>query len=231
MIRVACIDDEANFRDTVKDFLNSYAAEKGVEFDIRFFENGMDFFDGKAIFDLLFVDVDMPKMDGFRLTKKIREYDDKCVIVFITNLQNYAIRGYEVDAADYILKPLSYPIFSRKLDKILKTVMRNVDKSLALTVDRTQKVIDINDIIYVEKSGHKVIWHMTDGDFEQWASMKDVCEKLDGGGFALCNSGCVVNLRYVESIKQTDITVKGVTLAISRPKRQSFLDAVARFLG
>lgn len=231
MIKIACIDDEKDFRDTVSEFVSRYAKEKQIDYRMEYFSNGMDFLLKKReFFNLLFVDVDMPEMDGMRLAGKIREYDEKCVIVFITNLQNYAIKGYEVNAFDYILKPLSYPIFEKKMDRIIPAVLRTSSQSIILTSDAEKKKVPVNDIIYVETDRHKVIYHTLSQDIEQWCSMKETYAALKDYGFELCNSCYLVNLKYVERISGDIITVTGGTeLHMSRPRRKKFIDAVTSF--
>lgn len=91
MLKIACIDDEKGFRDTVGAFLKRYAAEKGMQYCVDYFDDGMSFMlQKREFYNLLLVDVDMPAMDGMRLAAKVCEYDHRCLIVFITNLQNYA---------------------------------------------------------------------------------------------------------------------------------------------
>ncbi len=91
MLKIACIDDEKTFRDTVGAFLERYAEEKGLQYRVDYFDDGMSFMlQKREFYNLLLVDVDMPAMDGMRLAAKVREYDHRCLIVFITNLQNYA---------------------------------------------------------------------------------------------------------------------------------------------
>lgn len=233
MIRIACIDDEKDFRDTVSEYVSRYAKERQIDYRIEYFSNGMEFLLKKReFFNLMFVDVDMPEMDGMRLAKKVREYDEKCVIVFITNLQNYAIKGYEVSAFDYILKPISYPVFVRKLDRIIPAVLRVSVQSIVLTTDSEKQKIPVGDIIYVETDKHKVVYHLLTRDVEQWCSMKETYSALKEYGFELCNSCYLVNLKCVEKVSGDTVTVTGGTeLHMSRPRRKAFIDAFTSFSG
>lgn len=230
-MRIACIDDEKNFRDTIKEFLDRYSKEEHCQCSAEFFDSGMNFFLKKRdFFNVLFVDIDMPEMDGLRFANKVRTYDEKCIIVFITNLQNYAIKGYEVNAFDYILKPLSYPIFKKKMDRILAAVLRNSYESIIFTVGFQKKKVLINDIMYVETYKHKVLYHMISEDIEQRGSMTDAYETLKDHGFELCNSCYLVNLKYVEKIDSDMVTMTGnIQLHISRPRHKKFMDAFTSY--
>ena len=233
MIRIACIDDEKTFRDTLNSFLNRYSAEKDCQYQVEFFDSGMNFLLKKREFyNLLFVDIEMPEMDGMRFANKVREYDKKCVIVFTTNLQNYAIKGYEVQAFDYILKPLSYPIFCKKMDRIMAAVSRNSYESIILTTEAEKKKVLISDIIYVETDGHKVVYHLRGQDIDQWCSMKETYAALKDYGFELCNSCYLVNLKCVEKISGDAVVLGGgIELHMSRPRRKKFIDAFTSYIG
>lgn len=233
MLKIACIDDEKTFRDTVGAFLERYAAEKGLQYRVDFFDDGMSFMlQKREFYNLLLVDVDMPEMDGMRLAAKVREYDRRCLIVFITNLQNYAIRGYEVNAFDYILKPLSYAIFSKKMDRILPAAARSSYQSVILTTESEKKKIPVSDIVYVETDKHKVIYHLLGQDIEQWCSMKETYASLKEYGFELCNSCYLVNMMHVKGISGDAVTVTGgVQLHMSRPRVKKFVDAFTAFSG
>lgn len=230
-MRIACIDDEKNFRDVIKEFLNRYAEEEHCQYNVEFFDSGMNFLLKKRdFFNILFVDIDMPEMDGMRFANKVRAYDEKCLIVFITNLQNYAIRGYEVNAFDYILKPLSYPIFKKKMDRILTAVLRNSYESIIFTVGFQKKKVLINDIVYIETYKHKVLYHLISEDIEQRGSMTDTYEALKNHGFELCNSCYLVNLKYVEKIDSDLVIMTGnIQLHISRPRYKKFIDAFTSY--
>lgn len=77
-------------------------------FDIRRFKDAVDFISDKMSFDLIFLDIEMPYMSGMELAKHIREYNKVSVIIFVTNMKQYAVNGYEVGALDFVVKPVSY---------------------------------------------------------------------------------------------------------------------------
>ena len=231
MLKIVCIDDEKEFSDNIYLFIEKYSKEYNLEYHIDYYENGLSFiFDKRNFYNLLFIDISMPEMNGIQLAKKIRKYDNKCIIVFITNLQNYAIKGYEVNAFDYILKPITYNIFSKKMNKIIPVALLTSSNSIIITSNSERKKIFINDIIYVETSKHRLIYHTLSENIEQWSSMKEAYINLNKYGFELCNSCYLVNLKCIEKISNDIIVVTGGDqLRISRPKRKSFLDAFTSF--
>ena len=115
MFKVAIVEDSIKDFTLLKSYLEQYEKENNIEFNIQCFENGIRFLDKfSANYDIIFMDIDMPYMNGLEVSKKIREIDKTVVLIFVTNLSQYAVNGYEVEALDYIVKPISYFNFSIK---------------------------------------------------------------------------------------------------------------------
>ena len=121
MFKVAIVEDDRVASDTLKEYIERFAAEKNEKIEAEVFEDGLKFIGGyKPVYDIVFMDVVMPGINGIETAKKLREIDNGVVLVFITSMAQYAINGYEVDAADFLLKPVSYFTFSLKLAKIMR---------------------------------------------------------------------------------------------------------------
>ena len=97
--------------------------------------------------------------------EKIREHDSEVVIIFITNMPQYAIKGYLVDALDYVLKPVSYFAFSQRIDRALVRMKRRDRKYLTIAVKGGMQKIDISQIYYVEVQDHDLIYYTAAGTF------------------------------------------------------------------
>lgn len=123
--KVAVVDDDVRESATLKKYLSDYAEEEGVEINVSAYSDGAAFLDGfKSVFDIVFMDIDMPNLDGLNAARKLRETDGDVVLIFVTNLAQYAIKGYEVNALDYLLKPLSYATFRLRMMKAVSRVVR-----------------------------------------------------------------------------------------------------------
>ncbi|MBQ7227952.1 MAG: response regulator transcription factor [Clostridia bacterium] len=191
----------------------------------------MDFIsDYKPIYDVVLMDIEMPMMNGMETARKLREKGDKAPLIFITNMQQYAVNGYEVDAIGFMLKPVTYFSFALKLKKAVLTVMGSKNNFIALTFKDGIKKIYIEDIYYVEVYKHRLLWHLTDDVFEANGTMKDVENMLAGKDFARCNHCWLVNLEHVRQVKKESVFVGEDELLISRNKRKEFMDALTRFL-
>ena len=125
MFRIAIVEDQEETRECLNRFVRQYAKEQGIQVEISLIADGSEIAEHYTPgFDIIFMDVEMPRLDGFGAAEAIRAMDAEVVLVFVTNMAQYAIRGYEVDALDYVLKPVNYYQFCTKLSRAIQRVQR-----------------------------------------------------------------------------------------------------------
>ena len=233
VFRIAVVEDDSFERERLKKYLNTFEKREGDSFIVKEFSNGKTFADEFCPdFDIVFLDVGLPGLNGISVAKEIRKKDSGVTIVFITSMKEYAIEGYSVQAYDYIVKPLDYGSFKMKFDRLYRKVARSKsDDYITVTLNKAPKKIIIKDIIYVEIVKHNLWFHCFNEEFSLRGSMDEIYLTLSGNGFERCNSCYLVNLRYVDEIKPASVVVAGNELSVSRGKRQNFLLSYARFLG
>lgn len=146
-------------------------------------------------------------------------------------MAQYAIKGYAVGALDYVLKPVPYFAFSQQLQKAVEKVSRHARHYLAVPVEGGLRRLDTVQIYYLESEGHRVHFYTEDGEFTAPGALKTFEEKLAACPFARCNSGYLVNLAQVRGVQQGVVEVGPYELQVSRPKRKSFLAALADHIG
>ena len=113
MAKIAVVEDNDAMREQLCGFIAQYARESGRQLDVTAFADGAEIVDPyRPGFDIIFLDIEMPTLGGMPTAERIRQVDPDVVLVFVTNMAQYAIRGYEVDALDFVLKPVSYYQFS-----------------------------------------------------------------------------------------------------------------------
>ena len=194
--------------------------------------DGMELLDDyRPVYDVLFLDVEMKHLDGMETARRVRELDKDVIIVFITNMAQYAIGGYAVGALDYVLKPVPYFAFSQQLRKAEEQLRRRARHYLALPVEGGLRRLDSSLIYYLESEGHRVHFYTEEGDFVAAGTLKAFEEKLAERPFARCNSGYLVNLAQVKSVQQGMVQVGPYELQVSRPRRKAFLAALADHIG
>lgn len=186
--------------------------------------------DYSAEFDIILMDVEMTFMDGMTTAERIREKDNEVVIIFITNMPQYAIQGYKVDALDYVLKPISYFAFSQRIDRALTRVKKKEATYITVAQKGGKKKLNVDKICYVEVRDHDLIYHSTKGDIVTKSSMKEAEDTLGGTKFFRCNRCYLVNLEYVEDFRGNDVTVASDVIQVSRARKKAFMDALNDYM-
>ena len=226
MIRVAVVEDDELYTQQIIGYLKQYEEENGTGFDIACFTDG----DGivrhyKPAYDLILMDIQMPFLDGMTATEEIRKLDSRVIIMFITNMTDYALRGYTVDAFDYVIKPISYFSFSERISRAIRRLNSRPQKPVTLQIRGGIARVDMADITYIESQGHTMIYHTVSGDYAGTDQMNKIEERLSGEGFFRGNKGYLINLAHVESVQDGVVIVRGTRLALSRGRRHAFMDA------
>ena len=232
MIRIAMVEDEAAVREQLQGYIQRYTRQYGTEFAVTEFSDGVEILDAyRPVYDIVLLDVEMKHLDGMETARRIRELDRDVVLLFITNMAQYAIKGYAVGALDYVLKPVPYFAFSQQLQKAEEKLRRRARHYLAVPVEGGLRRLDTAQIYYMESEGHRVHFYTEEGEFSAPGALKIFEEKLADLPFARCNSGYLVNLAQVKSVQQGLAQVGPYELQVSRPKRKSFLAALADYIG
>ena len=228
-MRIAVVDDDEEQRALLKEYIERYFSELGQDFTLVSFSSSIDFVsDYTSSFDIILLDIDMPHMNGIEAARKVRQVDEHAVILFITNMPQFAIQGYEVNALDYMLKPVGYFNFSVKLTRAIRHIPK--DQKIALSTEGRHIFLDKSDIYYVEGHDQYVIYHTVTGNYKIHCTLKETEQKLQPG-FSRCNNSYIVNIRHLTCTDGADAIVGNDRLPISRSRKKGFLEDVNRYLG
>lgn len=232
MFNILIVEDEFKEAERLSLYLNEISKETNKEFHISYFDNGLEVlshYDNN--YDLIFLDINMPKIDGMSLAKEIRKIDQNVAIVFVTNLANYAIEGYQVDAIDFILKPVKFFDFKLKMERITNRLFKINDERIIIKTKDGEIGLSVSKIKYIEVLGHYVTYHTLLGDYNEYGSLKNIEEKLFVNSlFVRCNRGFIVNLHFIDSIKGDDIIIGNARIPISRNYKKHLLDCYVNYL-
>ena len=234
-IKIAIVEDEQACRDMLSAYLHDYGTEEKVDLAVTAYPDGDSFIADyvKGKYDLVFMDICMPGTDGMSVARKLREIDAEVLLVFVTTMAKFAVEGYDVNAFNYIVKPIVYYDFKLKVDKAVKKLLGvGSDKKLRVLSDGEHAWISIRDIVYMEVIGHNLIYHTLKGDYTIYGSMKQAEQTLGTTNFARCYYCYLVNLAFVDGVKGYDLTLSdGTVLRISQSKRKAFLQTLAKYFG
>lgn len=232
MIKIAIVDDEKKECQTLERFFQDFQKEVLEEFEIDLYSSGEEFLSKTdQVYDLICLDIEMKELDGIETAKVIRKRQDHTMIIFITNLAQMAIKGYEVQAFDFVLKPLNYYSFTIKMRNIVEILRSRKSKNIVIHSDGMVQKISTEEILYVEVQGHHLFFHTHSQVLTQKAPLKELERKLEGLSFKRCNHCYLVNLQYVSAVNKDEVKVGDTWLKISRPRKKEFLQSLTNYMG
>lgn len=232
MIRIAIVEDEVRERAHLRDCLAYMAEKERLEFDIVEFGSGEAFLGGyQPVYDIVLMDIELPSINGMETAKALRRLDSFVLLVFVTNMVQYAVSGYEVDALNYILKPVNRFDFALKMNKAISRTAKRTEESVQIRAGKDLYMLPVAAIRYLEVDGHYIVYHTTEGDYSEYITLKEAEKKLHKPYFVRCNRCYLVNLKYVSAVRDDVVQVGRDELLISRPQKKAFLNALAVFIG
>ena len=234
MVTVYFVEDQKKDQELLIDYLDRFEKENAVRFDVRPFTNASLFlsqykFDG----DIIFMDIDMPGLNGFDASVELRKNDSRSVLIFLTNLQQYAIKGYSVNAFDFIAKPLSYCQFSTLMKRALKKASLDRESDVIINTRNQIFKLDIKLLTYIEIIDHQLIYHTDERDYACWETMSSIKDQFLEKGFCSASVSVLVNLRRVDSITSSVVTLndaKKTKIFLSRSQKKEFAKAFTSYI-
>lgn len=232
MLKAAVVEDEQVYSEQITGYIDRFAKETRSDIRVTVFPSGDDLLlDYDHEWDIIFLDIAMPGTDGMSTAAKIRETDSSVILIFITSLAKYAIKGYEVEALDFILKPVSYQQFCMKMFKAVSAASSRKTRYVRLSVKDGEAVLSTDDIFYVEVRNHHLHIISSRGDLTVFESLNHFEKGLPSSQFSRCSQSFLVNLKHVEKVSSVSVIVKGSELPLSRSRKKEFLGDVSVYFG
>ena len=228
-MRIAVCDDEELFRIEFKSVLDKVLIN--AEYNIDTFSGGSSLYEAflKNPFDLVFLDIEMPGIDGITLAKRLRAVSENVQIVFLTSHIEYALEGYEVNALRYLVKPVDM----NKLSEVLKYIQdkKNNSRQIMIKQEGEDIVIDISDIIYMESMDKNVRIVTSKSEYITRYNISDYEEKLKNSGFFRSHRSYLISLSKVKKIVKNDVVMDGdISLPVSRSNIKALKDALYAYV-
>lgn len=228
MFRIAIVEDEEIYARLLEAFIHRYEEETFRRFKISHYKDGTEIVEKCAGgFDIILMDIQMEDMDGMTAAEKIRKRDSEVLIIFITNRTDYAIRGYEVDALDYIVKPVEYFSFSQKLDRAVSRLDKSRNHRIMIHADGGMYKLAVSQILFVESERHNLHFYTAKGELVSRMNISDAEKLLKGFGFYRCGKGYIINLDKIESFSEGICRIGGYSVPVSRSKKKEFMNVLA----
>ena len=218
-MNIAICDDEKIFRKCLRELLVKDNFAGGADIRGEEFESGEALLNacekGTARYDILFLDIRMPGLDGLETARALRQKGEKCLIVFLSSLAEYARKGYEVRAFRYLLKEEA----ERELGKVMEACRKELGEERWFSFAQGHETyrISLEDILYFESKKRLILLHTETESYSFYQKLDEVEGELEGGRFLRCHRSYLVQERYVRSWKGNSLWLAGGTeLPISR---------------
>ena len=231
--RALIVEDDARAAETLRSYLQRYGREVGASFSVEALGSAIEFLDGHHVADIVFLDIGLPGISGMEAAEIMRQTDEVTPIIFVTDLAQYAVRGYQVDALDFMVKPVGYDDFALRMGRAMRVLARNSGASVTIPTADGTRIVALRDIVYVEILRHDLYWHVS-GQSEPLrvrGSLTAEEERL-GESFCRISASHLINMGQVRLVRGSGVVMSnGAELTISRSKKKSALEALARFAG
>ena len=232
MLLIAVVDDDPKDAALLKEYVESYCRMNDHAAMIHVYHDGLDLIRSTENHDIVFLDIQMNKLDGLETARFIRKINTDTILIFVTNMAQFAIKGYEVEALDFILKPPSMASIVYVMDKAMKRLDGSGTKALfSLKTSDGTISLSANDITYVEVFDHNLVYHTTRGEYTVRGKLSDVIEKLNPDRFVMCNRSFIVNLRHVSNVSSDYLLIGDNRISVSKSHRKELIRRFSSFLG
>lgn len=226
MLYIAISDDEQNMIDALRQMISACLKSLQIEAEIHTFQNAADLLAYEPQLDLIFLDIEMPDMNGIEAAKRIREKDVHVPLVYVTSYTDYWKNAYSVHAFDFIVKPVSGTDIEKVLNDFLRTREKPQGPVITLTTENGKVFQKTDEILYIYVEEKKRLTVCTaDTKYIVKMSLSEVLGMLDNSLFFSPHRCCIVNLRQVATIHNRFdlIMTNGEFLPLAQRKEKEFL--------
>ncbi len=231
MLWIAVCDDEVMECSRTATRIRGILDEMRVPCTIRQFYSGRELLQSSESFDIIFLDIVMDGLDGLRTAQRVRGKAYDKLLVFISASRDYVFDAYDVEAFQYLLKPVD----DKKLKRVLlKAVRKTEERSQAFIIvsrDRQKKKLFLDDIYYFEIRGRMIDAHGTGGVFSYYEQIGLLERELQGKGFVRCHKSYLVNLKYVDVYNRQELVLdNGERIAIAKRRYEAFCGEILKYM-
>lgn len=234
MLFIAICDDEEYFCLKEQEFITQYLSKKNQKVQIDRYASGEELLeqgDAVAKYDIIFLDVNMDRLDGVETARRIRKFSNRNFIVFVTAFVQYAVNGYEVDAVRCVIKDERYEDrLTECMDAILKRIQGKKD-TITLPFQEGTRELSLANLVYVESQLHKLIFHVENEEakvYTMYEKLDKIDEILQEAGFCRTHQSFLVNLQYIQRLERYSVWLTdGSCLGISKAR---YNDAMNRWI-
>ena len=232
MIKFAICDDEPLMARELADHLADYMKEKSITgYSVNSFSSGRTLLESSGSFDVIFLDIQMEPPDGMETAKLLRQQGDHSLLVFVTVLKELVFDAFQVEAYDYLLKPINSAHFRRTMDRVLRALEQGTAKDIVIQRGTGCEVVLLSELVYCEVLGRKIYLHKQDGTVSDYYDKLEDLERRVDGRFFKCHRSYLVNLDYVRGCQDGQVMLsRGERIPASRLRERELTQALLRYM-
>lgn len=226
-IEIAICDDEEFYRIELEKLISTYGNEYETELNIELYENALQLLEEienkEKNYDLIFFDVEMPGMSGIEAARQIYRLKTGALFCFVTSHTSHALSAFEVEAIDYIVKPMAYLDVKRIMKKAKVQIYYSIDeveakkRYLEITSGSRKIMVELSKVLYIEKRKNQCVFHMTDGEHTCYDTLKNIYKQLETVDFIFTHQGYIANFPHIKDVTREKVRFgNGVEIPISR---------------
>lgn len=230
-MNIAVIDDDINDLEITRQFIVRFSIRRNEDIYAHYYQTSDHFFkdfeESDKIISVVILDIEMPKRSGIEIADLLRnEYGYQGEIIFLTSYPQFMMDSFDFGVGQYILKPLDYAVFEKKMDLVLDRIFDSSRYLVVKEISGEKNVIPLQDILSLHPStnpNHKGVLKLCTiaGDFEINGRLKEFEEQLESANFIMIHRKSLINLRHVERLSADSVTLSdGRIHKVGRTKRQ-----------
>lgn len=230
MLKIAVCDDEALMCSIVKQKIENQMGTLTEPFEIACYTNTTALMESSFPYDILLLDIQMPGINGIEFAKKLRRDGNQCAIIFITVIKEHVFDAFEVEAVDYICKPVDDIRLKNALFRAVQRLKYRNEKYLFIQTISWCKTIKLSSIYYCEVINRKIYLHTENGTVEYYSKLEEVEKQLDCR-FIKCHRSYIVNLDFLYEYKNGQLILEnGEYVPVSRPRQKQFMKQMLEYM-
>lgn len=231
MITIGICDDEKWMADKIKHMICGFFHSKNLEISILQFSSGEELLQTDCAIDILFLDIQMTHIDGMTAAKILRNRNFKGVLIFTTILKELVFESFEVQAFDYLVKPIDKDPFEKTMNRLLSSLRTSKEANLMIQKGTELHMISFEEIVYCEIIDRKVYLYLKSGNIIDYYDKMELLEKRLDNRFFKCHRSYLINLQYLRSYKNGVAYLCGnYEIPVSRLRRKEFTGIILQYM-
>ncbi len=231
MIRIAICDDEKHMCDHIRAMVCDFFRKKNWEIHLRTFLSGEELLNYNGQIDILFLDIQMKDMDGMETARKLRANKFRGFLVFITVLKEMVFQSFEVQAYDYLVKPVDKKQFEKTMERLYASMQNASEDSLLVQKGYEGRIIPKDEIVFCEIIDRKIYLNLASGEVVDYYERIENLETKLNNHFFRCHRSYLINLKYLKGYKNgTAYMDNGKEVPVSRLRSKEFSGVVLQYM-